>query len=836
MDLVHSIDDAHFELPLGTMTLHVRYVPFTYSHQKLMHEWPPHESYNFLYLPRHLKRRRPLGFAFINFVSPDAALAFFERWNGKHLKFHSESARPLYIREAERQGLFATLRHLKLNPAPQMSIERYRPVVIDGTTRLNFDRVLEDINLTEQDIIDDALIRAKAKARPCGGITPCPLPDDAPSSTAAGSSIASGSDIEESEEASEVDWTTLEQECTVIQQTNWVVKNTFLQFGAPKVCDSRRARSAPPTPVVPPAQNDAMISEGAVVAAAGHQGAHRHHRCRVSPVLFCALSVVAGAAADMRASERPLKYVWEFHRSFAHNATQAGHDGIFFAPSFGKVAPLVDLSSSLPPRNLYSGLVGGSMEEHTPLTSITSGRLVVVLLVLGIQHVRALRSTTRKPLVACRPGVSELTLLFLMMFLLVPAFAPELKSDMLGSLPLACALCSASAALVWKATHIARSSCQALRSFSVISYVLLFASGAQVLFVLVPYCSVSVDGYLMSKPQLGGQMLKPAFPLFWAAVVLAGCPIVAWAFARRHVLLLTSGGLREVMPNMQEGLGSTRVNWCLFLLAECLLDRTTLGAIGLAILCVPLCMARRFAVVHTKPVKSDPCVAFLGEWQPDQVGQRLAHDHATILSSVNVPCQAPKFPRTRQVCDVPATSRQSDSLPSATRPPKHPVVGQRSAAVSGTKAPSYAAGVRCPSEQPPIGQPSAEAPPSKPSGFLNRLGLKSAELGLKSEVESPTDGTKSSPSCLPQSRPGPPQALPPLTVLTEDMHIMALERMQREQRQLFQRIHQLEEAIPTSNCPEQEEELTLQLEAQLREIQEVHLQAVRDMQRLHREV
>eukprot|EP00418_Pyrodinium_bahamense_P012640 CAMPEP_0179110982 /NCGR_PEP_ID=MMETSP0796-20121207/51819_1 /TAXON_ID=73915 /ORGANISM="Pyrodinium bahamense, Strain pbaha01" /LENGTH=582 /DNA_ID=CAMNT_0020809127 /DNA_START=30 /DNA_END=1776 /DNA_ORIENTATION=- len=61
-------------LGAGTTTLTIRNVPGRYTQDRLIEEWGPEYSYDFLYLPHSLRDQRSKGYAFVNFTTHEAAL------------------------------------------------------------------------------------------------------------------------------------------------------------------------------------------------------------------------------------------------------------------------------------------------------------------------------------------------------------------------------------------------------------------------------------------------------------------------------------------------------------------------------------------------------------------------------------------------------------------------------------------------------------------------------------------------------------------------------------------------------------------------------------------
>lgn len=90
-------------------TLVLRNVQVRCSLDRLIAEWPPDGSYDFVCRPYSIKQRRPARYVFINFTRLSAAREFKERWSGRSLP-DIAPALPLDISVARIQGLRANLR------------------------------------------------------------------------------------------------------------------------------------------------------------------------------------------------------------------------------------------------------------------------------------------------------------------------------------------------------------------------------------------------------------------------------------------------------------------------------------------------------------------------------------------------------------------------------------------------------------------------------------------------------------------------------------------------------------------------------------------------------
>jgi len=125
-------------------TLMVRNIPVRYTQDMLLKEWPNDDgSYNFLYLPICIKRKCNASYCFINFVTPQAALAFATLWHHKRLMCFS-SRKPLDISLADLQGLDANLSSCMRNKTSRIRNSHFQPVLFVGKRRVSIEEYLQD--------------------------------------------------------------------------------------------------------------------------------------------------------------------------------------------------------------------------------------------------------------------------------------------------------------------------------------------------------------------------------------------------------------------------------------------------------------------------------------------------------------------------------------------------------------------------------------------------------------------------------------------------------------------------------------------------------------------
>jgi hypothetical protein len=98
-------------LPKGTTTLMVRNLPRRYTVRDLLLEWKPDGSFDMLHVPMDPDLCYSKGYCFVNFISPEAAVAFHARVHKTRLKF--QKGKTLNISAAWLQGRQKNLEHFK---------------------------------------------------------------------------------------------------------------------------------------------------------------------------------------------------------------------------------------------------------------------------------------------------------------------------------------------------------------------------------------------------------------------------------------------------------------------------------------------------------------------------------------------------------------------------------------------------------------------------------------------------------------------------------------------------------------------------------------------------
>jgi hypothetical protein len=97
-----------FHLRKAATTLVIRNIPARCSQAHLMKTWPARGSYNMLYLPYNIRQHHTMGYAFVNFISVEAAQQFRAKWHGFDLVPEAQTKR-LDIGDAKVQGLYNNL-------------------------------------------------------------------------------------------------------------------------------------------------------------------------------------------------------------------------------------------------------------------------------------------------------------------------------------------------------------------------------------------------------------------------------------------------------------------------------------------------------------------------------------------------------------------------------------------------------------------------------------------------------------------------------------------------------------------------------------------------------
>jgi hypothetical protein len=121
----------------GVTTVMVRHVPTHYSQDMLLREWAVDFSFDFLCLGYNFKKKRTIGYAFVNFLTEKAAAEFRRRWHGEYLSGSAHDGPSLLVQPATIQGLRANVCHYAKQPVPSFDPALLPAVWLDGV-RVNF--------------------------------------------------------------------------------------------------------------------------------------------------------------------------------------------------------------------------------------------------------------------------------------------------------------------------------------------------------------------------------------------------------------------------------------------------------------------------------------------------------------------------------------------------------------------------------------------------------------------------------------------------------------------------------------------------------------------------
>jgi len=126
-----SLGDIHANGNITTLV--IRHIPGQILQSHLMQMWPvTNIGYNLLYAPFNQRKRRSMGFAFMNFITHSALLEFHRNWNGVALA-DGPNSKGLEISAADVQGLEANLQRMSRSKLIK-SIKRTRhlPVIVEA--------------------------------------------------------------------------------------------------------------------------------------------------------------------------------------------------------------------------------------------------------------------------------------------------------------------------------------------------------------------------------------------------------------------------------------------------------------------------------------------------------------------------------------------------------------------------------------------------------------------------------------------------------------------------------------------------------------------------------
>merc|ERR1719356_2010318 len=129
---------------VAVTTMMLRNIPNKYTQNTLMQEindFGYAGTYNFFYLPMDVHNRSNVGYAFINSEQPEAADRFHRSFaDHRFQRFHSRKIGGVCV--AHVQGLDANLRHFENRAVTQARNDQYRPVVLQGSVRVDFEEAV----------------------------------------------------------------------------------------------------------------------------------------------------------------------------------------------------------------------------------------------------------------------------------------------------------------------------------------------------------------------------------------------------------------------------------------------------------------------------------------------------------------------------------------------------------------------------------------------------------------------------------------------------------------------------------------------------------------------
>mmetsp|Transcript_75023 Transcript_75023/g.137084 ORF Transcript_75023/g.137084 Transcript_75023/m.137084 type:complete len:296 (-) Transcript_75023:180-1067(-) len=132
----------------SAVTLMVRNIPGWCTQDALMSKWPNNYDYDLFYLPFCFHKRRNLGFAFVNFTSPNAALEFKKTWHKQPLEQPTSRQKALDISFADVQGRYGTLEKILKNKSCRIKNVRFQPAIFVNNSRVSIEAYYSAIKAT----------------------------------------------------------------------------------------------------------------------------------------------------------------------------------------------------------------------------------------------------------------------------------------------------------------------------------------------------------------------------------------------------------------------------------------------------------------------------------------------------------------------------------------------------------------------------------------------------------------------------------------------------------------------------------------------------------------
>jgi hypothetical protein len=135
----------HSGVPVTTLML--RNIPNKYTQNTLLLEIDDQGfvgSYDFFYLPMDVHNRSNVGYAFINFCTPQDAEGFRIKFSDHRFQ-RFQSRKISSVCAAHVQGLYENLQHFTNRAVTQARNSQYRPIVLKDNFRIDFEDALEEL-------------------------------------------------------------------------------------------------------------------------------------------------------------------------------------------------------------------------------------------------------------------------------------------------------------------------------------------------------------------------------------------------------------------------------------------------------------------------------------------------------------------------------------------------------------------------------------------------------------------------------------------------------------------------------------------------------------------
>jgi len=146
---LHSQFQAESKKPMTTIML--RNIPNRYTQASLLQEINKagfEGTYDFFYLPMDTQNRTNVGYAFINFVSPEELERFTMLFAGYSFEDHA-SQKVARVSLAHIQGFIENVRHFSHRAVSQSRNSQYRPVVIYQGVRMDLSEAYEQLCVSD---------------------------------------------------------------------------------------------------------------------------------------------------------------------------------------------------------------------------------------------------------------------------------------------------------------------------------------------------------------------------------------------------------------------------------------------------------------------------------------------------------------------------------------------------------------------------------------------------------------------------------------------------------------------------------------------------------------